>query len=71
MTIHVLTGDALLTNFPDGKLEGSIAISRECLIEGPVNAGNLKDFWSQREAYLMDAYPESDISYEDDVAFEF
>ncbi|MEQ8364688.1 MAG: DUF1835 domain-containing protein [Cyclobacteriaceae bacterium] len=71
MTIHVLTGDALLSNFPEGKLKGSIAISRECLIEGPVDAGTLKDFWKQREAYLSDAYPESDINYQDDVAFEF
>lgn len=71
MTIHVLTGDALLNNFPEGKLKGSIAISRECLIEGPVNANSLEEFWNQREAYLETTYPESDISYEDDVAFEF
>jgi hypothetical protein len=71
MTIHVLTGDALLSNFPEGKLEGNIAISRECLIEGPVDAGNLKDFWDQREAYLSATYPESEINYQDDVAFEF
>jgi len=71
MTIHVLTGDALLNNFPEGKLQGSVAISRECLIEGPVNASTLSDFWNQRESYLKDTYPESDISYSDDVAYEF
>ena len=71
MTIHVLTGDALLNNFPEGKLKGSIAISRECLIEGPVTANSLEEFWNQRGAYLKFTYPESDISYEDDVAFEF
>ena len=71
MTIHVLTGDALLSNFPEGKLTGAIAINRECLIEGPVAFTNLEDFWQERESYLLDAYPESDISYPDDVVFEF
>ncbi|MEP2670324.1 MAG: DUF1835 domain-containing protein [Cyclobacteriaceae bacterium] len=71
MTLHVLTGDALLENFPAGKLEGSIAISRECLVEGPVKAIALEEFWSIRESYLSATYPESDINYQDEVAFEF
>lgn len=71
MTLHVLTGDALLENFPTGKLKGSIAISRECLVEGPVKANTLEDFWDIREAYLSANYPESDINYQDEVAFEF
>lgn len=71
MTIHVLTGDALLNNFPEGKLEGSIVINRECLIEGPVKVDSLKEFWNLRESFLSESYPESNIHYQDDVAFEF
>lgn len=71
MTYHVLTGDALLQNFPKGKLEGSVVIIRECLIEGPVKVDSLAAFWEERKAYLSEAYPESDIHYVDDVVFEF
>lgn len=71
MTIHVLTGDDLLDNFLEGMLEGSIAINRECLIEGPTRVNSLKEFWNIRESYLSEVYPESEINYQDDVAFEF
>lgn len=71
MTIHVLTGDALLQSFPSGKLIGNIAISRECLIEGPVKANSIKEFWDIRESYLLQTFPESDINYQDEVVFEF
>ena len=71
MTYHVLTGDALLQSFPKGRLEGSVVIIRECLIEGPVKANSLAAFWEQRKGYLSEAYPENDIHYADDVVFEF
>lgn len=71
MTYHVLTGDALLSNFPDGKLEGAVIINRECLIEGPLKSLSLDDFWENRNTYLSMTYPESEINYEDDVLFEF
>lgn len=71
MTTHVLTGDALLYNFPNGKLEGSLVINRECLIEGPASSKNLDEFWNERELYLTETYPESDINYQDEVVFEF
>lgn len=71
MTYHVLTGDALLHNFPKGKLAGSVIIIRECLIEGPVLANSPSEFWQLRETYLTETYPNSDINYAYDVIFEF
>lgn len=71
MTWHVLTGDALLASFPKGKLDGSLVIIRECLIEGPVNADSSSNLFEKRKAYLNHTYPESNIDYEDDVVFEF
>lgn len=71
MIYHVLTGEALLQSFPKGKLEGSVVIIRECLIEGPVKTDTLPAFWENRMEYLSNTYPESDIHYVDDVVFEF
>ncbi len=71
MTYHVLTGDALLQSLPQDKLEGSVIIIRECLIEGPVKTNTLSEFWEKRNVYLSSTYPDSDIDYENDVVFEF
>ena len=43
----------------------------KCLIEGPVKADNLQEFWKVREQFLTQAYPGSENIYEKDVAAEF
>lgn len=40
-------------------------------MEGPVLAISQSEFWEQREYYLAENYPESEINYTDDVVFEF
>ena len=70
MILHMLPGDAIAAEFAATGLEGETAICRECLIEGPVNADNLHDFWVQREQYLAPRQSNSDHSYAIHVAAE-
>lgn len=52
MRIHVLPGDAQAETFRETGLEGEVVICRECLIEGPVNALDLDEFWGARADFL-------------------
>lgn len=54
-TFHILNGDTLKKIFPKA-LEGSLGICRECFVEGPTNASNLKDFFQKRAFYLKQQY---------------
>jgi hypothetical protein len=67
MEVHVLNGDALAGGFPFG---GEIIICRECLIEGPVQASTLEEFWNTRASYLSDAFNGHGPSYFNDVSSE-
>ncbi|HRX00393.1 MAG TPA: DUF1835 domain-containing protein [Cyclobacteriaceae bacterium] len=67
---HVLTGDALLENFPKEKIKGSLIVNRECLIEGPVQPEPSDQFWNEREKYLTQTYTDSDIDYRSEVMAE-
>lgn len=70
MILHMLPGDAIAEEFAASGLEGETAICRECLIEGPVDAESLYDFWVQREQYLAPRQSDSNPSYAVDVAAE-
>lgn len=64
--VHILNGDALKAQFPEA-LSGDIIVLRECLVDGPVDAKNLDEFYRIRAEFL-------DISYEeyiDKVVSEF
>jgi hypothetical protein len=67
MEVHVLNGDALAGGFP---FRGEIIICRECLIEGPIQAPTLEEFWNTRASYLSDAFNGHGPSYFTDVSSE-
>jgi len=71
MKLHVLPGDAFKENFKRTGIEGEVAVCRECLIEGDINAGSLQEFWNVREQFLTQTYPDSESTYEKDVVAEF
>lgn len=52
---HILNGDALKEHFPE-EFEGEIIVFRECLVDGPVNASNIKDFYALRAGFISKAY---------------
>ena len=70
MKLHVMPGDSLTERFRETGIEGEIAVCRECLIEGNVNADTLEEFWAVRAAFLGKTYGETDLSYFDYVAAE-
>lgn len=71
MIYHVLPGDAQVETFKKTGIEGEIIVCRECLIDGDITAENLEDFWRIRENYLSKTYPNSEISYAENVRAEF
>lgn len=65
MKIHVLPGDAQLETFKQTGIEGDVVVCRECLIEGPLAAASLDDFWKARAAFLavdFDEYSQKTIA---------
>ena len=52
MRIHALSGDAQVETFNETGIDGDVVVCRECLIEGPVRAANLDDFWRARAEFL-------------------
>ena len=52
MNIHLLPGDSYIETFRNSEIGGEVAICRECLIEGDVNADDLASFWLVREKFL-------------------
>ena len=71
MKIHVLPGDAQVETFKKTGIEGEIVVCREALVDGDVRAGSLDDFWTVREDFLTDGYPESQSNYREMVVAEF
>ncbi|TDQ19500.1 hypothetical protein DFQ04_1322 [Algoriphagus boseongensis] len=64
MIYHILNGDALLGKFPE-EIPGERISFRECLIDGPVKAENLKEFWAIREKFIASSYPNpANFSYQ-------
>lgn len=56
--LQILNGDALAEALPSNIL-GRIAIVRECLIEGPIEAESIQELWIARSKYLSERYPEA------------
>lgn len=52
---HILNGDVLKEQFPSS-LEGEIIIARECMVDGPVNASSLDEFWAIRSDFICNEY---------------
>lgn len=70
MILHMLPGDAVANGFGNVGLEGDVAVCRECLVDGPVEAEGLHDLWTLRREYLNSRYPNSGVSYASEVAAE-
>jgi hypothetical protein len=71
MKTHILAGDALVATFRRTGIEGTIIISRECLIDGPVTSRPLDEFWKMRANYINAAYGEEESRYQARVAGEY
>jgi hypothetical protein len=67
MKLHVLSGDSLLEPFKDSGIAGEVAVFRECLVDGPLRANSLDEFFQVRSSYLSDPNDEKDGFYESDV----
>lgn len=61
MIIHVLPGDAQVETFKETDIEGEIAVCREALVDGPVNAADPDDLWKMRAEFLGGTYLESAV----------
>lgn len=69
--IHVLTGDSLAGTFRRTNIEGPVIISRECLIDGPVEDDNPGIFWKKRSEYIHSAFDVDPKEYFETVKSEF
>lgn len=68
MVIHVIPGDAYVDTFKKADIDGEIVVCRECLVDGPINAGSMDEFWQMRAEFLT---PESPSEYLENVVPEF
>ncbi len=71
MKVHVLAGDALAEDFKTTRLDGTIIVCRECLVEGDVKAENLDEFWQVRAEFIGDSHGEDKEKYFSGVKSEF
>lgn len=67
MILHVLPGDSYVETFRETGIFGDVAVCRECLIEGPVNAQNLEEFWKMRASYLDEVYGDEGFYFDNVV----
>lgn len=69
--IHILNGDSLASQFPTS-IPGEKIIVREALIDGPVKADSLEEFWKIRSQFIKENYPDaSDLDYSKHSVSEF
>lgn len=70
MIYHVLPGDSLVKEFGKTGLEGKVIVCREVLIDGPIDADELHEFWDQRARYILAEHGDDEIEYHEKVAAE-
>lgn len=70
MIYHVLPGDSLVEEFAKTGLEGNVIVCREVLIDGPIDADALHEFWEQRARFIVAAHGSDEIEYHEKVAGE-
>jgi hypothetical protein len=68
MIYHVLPGDAQVAEFNKTNLEGKLIVCREALIDGPIDADSLDEFWQQRALYISGVHGDDEIEYHEKVA---
>lgn len=62
MQFQILNGDALAQQFPED-IPGKRIIARECLVDGPVQANSLEDFFKLRSSFLKKHYDTTAADY--------
>lgn len=67
MDTNILNGDALIDRMEAAGFE-QLIVCREALIDGPVNAANMDEFWKMRAAWLSS---EEEYEYYDYAVTEF
>lgn len=67
---HILNGDALKSQFPN-KIEGTIIVARECLVDGTVKGNNLEELFASRSQFLSTHYGGTEQEYYHTVVTEF
>lgn len=70
MIYHVLPGDAQVEEFYKSGLEGKVIVCREALIDGPIDADALYEFWEQRARFVVVEHGSDEIDYHEKVAGE-
>ncbi len=68
---HIVTGDELAGTFRRTGIEGSIIVSRECLIDGPVSDEDESAFWNKRAEFVERSFAASPAEYFQQVKSEF
>lgn len=70
MLVHILNGDSVAGTFAETNIPGQRIVCREALIEGPVQAADLYEFWANRAAFLSGGNPAEAERYHQGVAQE-
>jgi hypothetical protein len=70
MDTNILNGDALIDRMEAAGF-GNLISCREALIDGPVNATSMDEFWKMRAAFIEDIFEEEEVKYYDHVVTEF
>ena len=68
MIYHVLPGDAQVEEFKKTGIEGEVIVCREALVDGPIDADTLYEFWEQRARFILAEYGDDEIEYHEKVA---
>jgi hypothetical protein len=71
MDTHILNGDSVAYEFVKTNIPGNVAVCRECLIDGPVQASSLAEFWHTRSSYITKTYQNGTEGYDAKVVSEF
>lgn len=70
MEIHILNGDALMDRMEAAGFDNLI-VCREALIDGPVEALDIDEFWKKRAGFIEDSIDEDRGIYFEYVVTEF
>jgi hypothetical protein len=71
MILHVLPGDAIVSNFTASRIEGEIAVCRECFVVGDLSGSTLPELWENRARFLAAEYTDAGVNYHEAVVREF
>ena len=68
MIYHVLPGDGQVREFTQLSLKGELIVCREALVDGPIDAPTLDEFWQHRARFVLSEHGDDEIEYYEKVA---